>query len=216
MARIVLGITGGIAAYKACEIIRLFVRAGHDVLPLPTRGAERFVAAETFYALARTTAPADPYPHLQRADLIVIAPLTAHTMARLAHGLADDVLTEAVLAHDGPLLVAPAMNTRMWEHPATQANHELLRARGVEIVGPASGELAEGEVGVGRMAEPEEIVARAEAILRAVPLARRQARGRHRGRHPRADRLGAVSSATARPAAWASPSPTRPAVAALA
>ena len=166
MARIVLGITGGIAAYKACEIIRLLVRAGHDVLPLPTRGAERFVAAETFYALARTTAPADPYPHLQRADLFVVAPLTAHTMARLAHGLADDMLTEAVLAHDGPILVAPAMNTRMWEHPATRANHELLLARGVEIVGPASGELAEGEVGVGRMAEPEEIVARAEAMLR--------------------------------------------------
>ena len=106
------------------------------MLPLPTRGAERFVAAETFYALARTTAPSDPYPHLQRADLIVVAPLTAHTMARLAHGLADDVLTEAVLAHDGPVLVAPAMNTRMWEHPATRANHELLLARGVEIVGP--------------------------------------------------------------------------------
>src|SRR6188472_3488193 len=165
MARIVLGITGGIAAYKACEIIRLLVQAGHDVLPLPTRGAERFVAAETFYALARTSAPTDPYPHLQRADLFVVAPLTAHTMARLAHGLADDTLTEAVLAHDGPILVAPAMNTRMWQHPATQSNHELLRARGVEIVGPASGDLAEGEVGVGRMAEPEEIVAQAEAIL---------------------------------------------------
>jgi phosphopantothenoylcysteine decarboxylase/phosphopantothenate--cysteine ligase len=166
VARIVLGITGGIAAYKACEIIRLLVTAGHDVLPVPTRGAERFVAAETFYALARVAPPSDPYPHLQRADLIVIAPLTAHTMARLAHGLADDVLTEAVLAHDGPVLVAPAMNTRMWEHPATRANHELLLARGVEIVGPASGELAEGEVGVGRMAEPDEIVARVEAVLR--------------------------------------------------
>jgi len=165
VARIVLGITGGIAAYKACEIIRLLVAAGHDVLPLPTRGAERFVAAETFYALARTTTPSDPYPHLRRADLLVVAPLTAHTMARLAHGLADDVLTEAVLAHDGPVLVAPAMNTRMWEHPATQANHALLLERGVEIVGPASGELAEGEVGVGRMAEPAEIVARAEALL---------------------------------------------------
>jgi phosphopantothenoylcysteine decarboxylase/phosphopantothenate--cysteine ligase len=165
VARIILGITGGIAAYKACEIIRLLVGAGHDVLPLPTRGAERFVAAETFYALARTAAPTDPYPHLQRADLIVVAPLTAHTMARLAHGLADDILTEAFLAHDGPVLVAPAMNTRMWEHPATRANHELLRARGVEIVGPTSGELAEGEVGVGRMAEPIEIVARAEALL---------------------------------------------------
>ena len=165
MARIFLGITGGIAAYKACEIIRLLVGAGHDVLPLPTRGAERFVAAETFYALARQTVPAGPYPHLQRADLIVVAPLTAHTMARLAHGLADDVLTEAILAHDGPVLVAPAMNTRMWEHAATRANLALLLARGVEIVGPVSGELAEGEVGVGRMSEPAEIVMRAEALL---------------------------------------------------
>ena len=166
MARIILGITGGIAAYKACEIIRLLVRAGHDVLPLPTRGAERFVAAETFRALARSEQPSGSYPHLQRADLIVVAPLTAHTMARFAHGLADDVLTEAVLAHDGPMLVAPAMNTRMWDHPATQANQALLRARGVEIVGPAAGELAEGEVGVGRMAEPAEIVDRAAALLR--------------------------------------------------
>ena len=166
MARIFLGITGGIAAYKACEIIRLLVGAGHDVLPLPTRGAERFVAAETFYALARQTVPAGPYPHLQRADLIVVAPLTAHTMARLAHGLADDVLTEAILAHDGPVLVAPAMNTRMWEHSATRANLALLLARGVEIVGPVSGELAEGEVGVGRMSEPAEIVMHAEALLR--------------------------------------------------
>ncbi len=167
VARIVLGITGGIAAYKACEIIRLLVGAGHEVLPLPTRGAERFVAAETFYALARTTAPTDPYPHLARADLLVVAPLTAHTMARLAHGLADDVLTEAALAHDGPILVAPAMNTRMWEHPATRANHELLLARGVRVVGPASGDLAEGEVGVGRMAEPGEIVDRVESMLRS-------------------------------------------------
>ncbi len=166
MARILLGITGGIAAYKACEVIRLLVSAGHDVLPLPTRDAERFVSAETFYALARTSQPSDPYPHLQRADLIVIAPLTAHTMARLAHGFADDVLTEAVLAHDGPLLVAPAMNTRMWDHPATQANLELLVARGVAIVGPGSGELAEGEVGIGRMAEPLEIASRAADLLR--------------------------------------------------
>ncbi len=170
MARIILGITGGIAAYKACEVIRLLVSAGHDVLPVVTRGAERFVAAETFAALARnpvTTKSTDGlYPHLQRADLLVVAPLTAHTMARLAHGLADDLLTETVLAHDGPVLVAPAMNTRMWEHPATQANLALLRERGVETVGPASGELAEGEVGVGRMAEPAEIVARAEGLLR--------------------------------------------------
>lgn len=169
MARIILGITGGIAAYKACEVIRLLVRAGHDVIPVPTRGAERFVQAETFAALARNPVPstdaAGLYPHLQRADLVVVAPLTAHTMARLAHGLADDVLTETLLAHDGPLLVAPAMNTRMWEHPATQANLALLRERGVEVVGPGSGELAEGEVGVGRMAEPDEIVAQIEALL---------------------------------------------------
>ena len=169
MARIILGITGGIAAYKACEVIRLLVRAGHDVIPVPTRGAERFVQAETFAALARNPVPstdaAGLYPHLQRADLVVVAPLTAHTMARLAHGLADDVLTETLLAHDGPLLVAPAMNTRMWEHPATRANLALLRERGVEVVGPGSGELAEGEVGVGRMAEPDEIVAQIEALL---------------------------------------------------
>ena len=165
MARILLGITGGIAAYKACELTRLLVKAGHDVLPLPTRGAERFVRAETFFALARKPASTDPYPHLERADLLVIAPLTANTLAKLAHGLADDVLTEAALAHRGPVLVAPAMNTRMWAHPATQANAATLRDRGVELIGPDSGELAEGEVGVGRMSEPEEIAARVEDLL---------------------------------------------------
>lgn len=165
MARIVLGITGGIAAYKACEVLRLLVQDGHDVLPLPTAGAERFVTAETFFALARRERPADPYPHLQRADLLVIAPLTAHTLARLAHGLADDVLTEAALAHRGPTVVAPAMNTGMWEHPATRANIAVLRERGVHVVGPVAGELAEGEVGMGRMSEPAEIVARALALL---------------------------------------------------
>jgi phosphopantothenoylcysteine decarboxylase/phosphopantothenate--cysteine ligase len=165
MARILVGITGGIAAYKACELVRLLVKAGHDVLPLPTRGAERFVRAETFFALARKSPSTDPYPHLEQADLLVIAPLTAHTLARLAHGLADDVLTEAALAHRGPVLVAPAMNTRMWEHPATQANAATLRARGVELIGPESGELAEGEVGAGRMAEPEAIAGRIEELL---------------------------------------------------
>jgi phosphopantothenoylcysteine decarboxylase / phosphopantothenate---cysteine ligase len=165
MARILLGVTGGIAAYKACTLVRALVRAGHDVYPLVTAGAERFVAAQTFFALARRSPSEDPYPHLERADLLVIAPLTANTLARLAHGFADDPLTEAALAHDGPVLVAPAMNVRMWQHPATQANVETLRARGVEIVGPAEGELAEGEVGVGRMVEPEEIFARIEALL---------------------------------------------------
>jgi phosphopantothenoylcysteine decarboxylase/phosphopantothenate--cysteine ligase len=165
VGRILLGVTGGIAAYKACTLVRLLVRAGHDVYPLVTAGAERFVAAQTFFALARRSPSEDPYPHLERADLLVVAPLTANTLARLAHGLADDLLTEAALAHDGPMLVAPAMNVRMWRHPATQANVAALRARDVEIVGPAEGELAEGEVGVGRMAEPEEIFARIEALL---------------------------------------------------
>jgi phosphopantothenoylcysteine decarboxylase / phosphopantothenate---cysteine ligase len=165
MARILLGITGGIAAYKACELVRLLVKAGHDVLPLPTRGAERFVRAETFFALARKPPSTDPYPHLERADLLVIAPLTANTLAKLAHGLADDVLTEAALAHRGPLLVAPAMNTRMWEHEATQANAATLLERGVELIGPEPGELAEGEVGLGRMSEPQHIAARIEELL---------------------------------------------------
>ncbi|HUQ23968.1 MAG TPA: bifunctional phosphopantothenoylcysteine decarboxylase/phosphopantothenate--cysteine ligase CoaBC [Gaiellaceae bacterium] len=167
MARILLGVTGGIAAYKACELVRLLVKAGHDVLPLPTRGSERFVRAETFFALARKSPSTDPYPHLERADLLVIAPLTAHTLAKLAHGLADDVLTEAALAHRGPVLVAPAMNTRMWEHEATQANAATLRARGVELIGPEAGELAEGEIGPGRMTEPDEIARRVEALLGA-------------------------------------------------
>jgi phosphopantothenoylcysteine decarboxylase/phosphopantothenate--cysteine ligase len=171
VARILVGITGGIAAYKACALIRLLVAAGHDVLPLPTRGAERFVAAETFFALARREPPTDPYPHLARADLLVVAPLTAHTLARLALGLADDLLTEAALAHRGPVLVAPAMNTGMWEHPATQANVATLVARGVELVGPAVGELAEGEVGTGRMAEPEAIARRITQVLAGVAAA---------------------------------------------
>lgn len=165
MARVLLGVTGGIAAYKACTLLRLLVKAGHDVHPLVTAAAERFVAAETFYALARKTPGQSVYPHLERADVLVIAPLTANTLARLAHGLADDVLAEAALAHDGPVVVAPAMNVRMWEHPATQANAAVLRARGVEILGPAEGELAEGEVGAGRMVEPELIAARVEELL---------------------------------------------------
>ena len=165
MARILLGVTGGIAAYKACTLVRLLVRAGHEVEPVLTAGAARFVARETFVALARRSESQDPYPHLGRWDMLVVAPLTANTLARMAHGLADDVLTEAVLAHAGPVLVAPAMNTRMWLHPATQANVATLRARGVVLIGPAEGELAEGEEGVGRMAEPEEIFARIETLL---------------------------------------------------
>jgi phosphopantothenoylcysteine decarboxylase/phosphopantothenate--cysteine ligase len=166
MARVLLGVTGGIAAYKACELCRLFVKDGHDVVPLVTPGAERFVAAETFTALARRPAGEDVYLHLTRADILVVAPCTANTLAKLAHGLADNILTEAALAHRGPVLVAPAMNPRMWAHPATRESAEILRARGVAFVGPDEGETAEGELGVGRMAEPEEIFRAALELLR--------------------------------------------------
>jgi phosphopantothenoylcysteine decarboxylase/phosphopantothenate--cysteine ligase len=165
MSRVLLGVTGGIAAYKACELCRLLVKEGHEVVPLVTPGAERFVTAETFRALARRPPGDDVYLHLTRADLLVVAPCTANTLAKLAHGLADNVLTEAALAHRGPVLVAPAMNPRMWSHPATRANAEALRARGVVLVGPDEGETAEGELGVGRMAEPDEILRAARALL---------------------------------------------------
>ena len=165
MARIFLGVSGGIAAYKACEVCRLLVKAGHDVVPLVTPGAERFVTAETFRALARRPPAEDIYLHLTRADLLLVAPCTANTLAKLAHGFADNTLTEAALAHRGPILVAPAMNPRMWSHPATRANADMLRSRGVALVGPDEGETAEGELGVGRMAEPEDIVAAAEDLL---------------------------------------------------
>jgi phosphopantothenoylcysteine decarboxylase/phosphopantothenate--cysteine ligase len=165
MSRVLLGVTGGIAAYKACELCRLLLKEGHEVVPLVTPGAERFVTVETFRALARRPAGEDVYLHLTRADLLVVAPCTANTLAKLAHGLADNVLTEAALAHRGPTLVAPAMNPRMWAHPATRANVEALRARGVVLVGPDEGETAEGELGVGRMAEPDEILSAARSLL---------------------------------------------------
>jgi phosphopantothenoylcysteine decarboxylase/phosphopantothenate--cysteine ligase len=174
MSRILLGVTGGIAAYKACELTRLLVKAGHEVIPLVTQGAQRFVAEETFVALARRPKNEDVYPHLTRAELLVIAPCTANTLAKLAHGIADNVLTEAALAHRGPVLVAPAMNPRMWMHPATRANVDSLRARGVELVGPDEGEMAEGEWGVGRLAEPTEIAARIGQLLAPGSLAGRR------------------------------------------
>jgi phosphopantothenoylcysteine decarboxylase/phosphopantothenate--cysteine ligase len=182
MAKVLLGVTGGIAAYKACELTRLLVKAEHDVVPIVTDGADRFVRRETFAALARRPATEDLYPHLTRAELLVIAPLTANTMAKLAYGLADDVLTEAALAHRGPVLVAPAMNPRMWSHPATQANAATLRERGVELIGPDEGETAEGELGVGRMAEPEEIFERVQELLQT-DLSRDQVQG-HGGNGP--------------------------------
>ena len=175
MARVILGVTGGIAAYKACELARLLVRAGHEVTPILTPEAEAFVTAKTFEALARREMPRELYPHLVEADLLVVAPLSASTLAKLAHGLADNVLTQTALAFDGPVVVAPAMNPRMWANAATQANVATLRARGVELVGPEEGDTAEGEVGVGRMSEPEEIFERVTSLLEK----REQLRGLH-------------------------------------
>jgi phosphopantothenoylcysteine decarboxylase/phosphopantothenate--cysteine ligase len=165
MARVVLGVTGGIAAYKAAELARLLVKAGHEVTPILTGEAETFVTAKTFEALARREVPRELYPHLVSGDILVIAPLSANTLAKLAHGLADSVLTQAALAFEGPVLAAPAMNPRMWAHPATRENVARLRERGVVLVGPDEGELAEGEWGVGRMSEPDEIFRRVEAII---------------------------------------------------
>jgi phosphopantothenoylcysteine decarboxylase / phosphopantothenate---cysteine ligase len=174
MARVLLGVTGGIAAYKACELARLLVRAGHEVTPILTPEAETFVSAKTFEALARREAPRELYPHLVEADLLVVAPLSANTLAKLAHGLADNVLTQAALAFEGPTVAAPAMNPRMWWSPATQVNVAILRERGVELVGPEAGDTAEGEIGVGRMSEPDEIFERIVSLLEK----REQLRGR--------------------------------------
>jgi phosphopantothenoylcysteine decarboxylase / phosphopantothenate---cysteine ligase len=170
MPPILLGVTGGVAAYRACELARLLVKAGFGVQVAVTREAERFVGPETFSALSRRPVLRDEpaldgtYPHLDAsrlAPLVCIAPCTANTLAKLAHGLADNVVTQSALAAAGPLVVAPAMNVRMWEHPATRANVATLAERGVVLVGPVEGALAEGEWGMGRMAEPPAI---AEAI----------------------------------------------------
>jgi len=174
MARVLLGVTGGIAAYKACELARLLVRAGHEVTPILTPEAETFVSAKTFEALARREAPRELYPHLVEADVLVVAPLSANTLAKLAQGLADNVLTQTALAFEGPVVAAPAMNPRMWRNAATRANVEALVARGVELVGPEEGDTAEGEVGVGRMSEPEQIFERVVSLLEK----REQLRGR--------------------------------------
>src|ERR671916_3202178 len=183
MARILVGVTGGIAAYKAVEVVRLATGAGHAVRVVQTPASLQFVGRTTFEGVtgapvlvdeferdpARGAYPGEPAPshdpiaHLElvrRADLLCIAPASANTVAKLAHGLADNLLTSAAVACTAPLVVAPAMNNHMFEHPATRANLETLQRRGALIVPPGTGELAsKGEWGVGRLAEPPEILA---------------------------------------------------------
>jgi phosphopantothenoylcysteine decarboxylase / phosphopantothenate---cysteine ligase len=172
--RIVVGITGGIAAYKAVSVIRDFVLAGHHVDVIATAAALQFVGKSTLEAISRNsvyTGLYDDVAHVkhvalgQQADAIVIAPATANTIAQIAHGAAPDILGNTVLARRCPLIVAPAMHTEMWDNPATQANINTLQLRGIHIVGPASGQLTGADFGVGRMSEPEDIVSYTLSVL---------------------------------------------------
>ena len=172
--RILLGVTGGIAAYKSVYLLRLLVEAGADVQVVMTPAATRFVGPETFAALSHHPVHSDVFERTDEvlhvrlaheADLAVVAPATANVLAKVANGLADDLLTSVLLESTSPLVIAPAMHFGMWEHPATQANVRLLVERGATVVGPGQGSLAAGDEGVGRMAEPEEILA---AVTEAV------------------------------------------------
>ncbi|HNV09838.1 MAG TPA: bifunctional phosphopantothenoylcysteine decarboxylase/phosphopantothenate--cysteine ligase CoaBC [Propionibacteriaceae bacterium] len=171
---IVVGVTGGIAAYKVVHLVRLFIGDGHEVHVVPTEDALRFVGRPTWEAISRnpvTTSVHDDVPQVrhvalgQRANLVVVAPATANTIATMAAGLADDLLGTTLLATSAPVLIAPAMHTEMWNHPATRANVATLRSRGVHVVGPDDGPLTGGDSGPGRMSEPEVIHEAALALL---------------------------------------------------
>ncbi|QNE42677.1 bifunctional phosphopantothenoylcysteine decarboxylase/phosphopantothenate--cysteine ligase CoaBC [Frigoribacterium sp. NBH87] len=174
---VVVGVSGGIAAYKAVSVVRGLVVRGHDVHVVPTEAALRFVGLPTFEAISRNPVHTSVFDDVaqvrhvalgQAADLVVVAPATAHTLAAIAHGLADDLLGTTILASTAPLVVAPAMHTEMWRNAATVANVELLRSRGVVVVGPDDGPLTGGDSGPGRLSEPDVIV---EAALAAVAQA---------------------------------------------
>jgi phosphopantothenoylcysteine decarboxylase/phosphopantothenate--cysteine ligase len=172
--RVLLGITGGVAAYKSAHLARLLTASGAEVTAVMTESATRFVGPDTFAALTGRPVHTSLWErpgevlHVRLAhetDLAIVAPATANLLAKLANGLADDLLTSTLLEYAGPLVIAPAMHTGMWEHPATRGNAETLAARGVTFVGPVEGALAHGDSGVGRLAEPEVIAAEALAIL---------------------------------------------------
>jgi phosphopantothenoylcysteine decarboxylase/phosphopantothenate--cysteine ligase len=185
--QIVLGVGGGIAAYKACEVLRRLTESGHRVRVVPTEAALNFVGAATFEALSGqpvatgvfTDVPAVPHVKIgQTADLVVVAPATADLLARAAHGMADDLLTGTLLTARCPVLMVPAMHTEMWEHPATQANVATLRSRGVIVAEPASGRLTGKDTGKGRLPEPAEIVELARLLLAAPSALPRDLEGR--------------------------------------
>ncbi|MET9339787.1 bifunctional phosphopantothenoylcysteine decarboxylase/phosphopantothenate--cysteine ligase CoaBC [Nonomuraea sp. NPDC003804] len=164
--RVVLGVSAGIAAYKACELLRLFTESGHEVRVVPTRDALRFVGEPTWAALSGHPVTTDVWdgvhevPHVrlgQQADLVVVAPATADVLARAAHGLAGDLLTNTLLTARCPVVFAPAMHTEMWEHPATRANVAVLRERGAIVIDPAVGRLTGADTGPGRLPDPAEI-----------------------------------------------------------
>ena len=172
--RILLGVTGGIAAYKSAQIVRLLTAAGADVRVIMTASAVRFVGQDTFAALTGNPVHSSLWEEpgtvlhvrlAREADLAIVAPATANVIAKLAHGLADDLLTSTLLEATCPVVIAPAMHTGMWEHPATRGNVAMLQERGVRIVGPVAGPLAAGDEGPGRLAEPEDIVGAAEISL---------------------------------------------------
>jgi phosphopantothenoylcysteine decarboxylase / phosphopantothenate---cysteine ligase len=172
--RIVLGVSGGIAAYKACSLLRLFTEAGHDVTVVPTAAALQFVGAPTWAALSGKPVQTDVWtavhevPHVrlgQNADLVVVAPATADLLAKAAAGMADDLLTTTLLTARCPVVMAPAMHTEMWEHAATQDNVSTLTERGVHVIPPASGRLTGADTGPGRLPEPEELYAVCERML---------------------------------------------------
>ena len=188
--RVVLGVGGGIAAYKACEVLRGLTETGHDVRVVPTAAALRFVGAATWSALSGHPVAVDVFadahevPHVRigrEADLVLVVPATADLLGRAAHGLADDLLTSTLLTATCPVVMAPAMHSEMWDHPATRANVELLRARGVLVVEPAVGRLTGADTGRGRLPEPGEIVRIARAALTrgSAPTAGPDLAGRH-------------------------------------
>lgn len=171
---VVVGVTGGIAAYKTVGLVRLLITAGHDVHVVPTDDALRFVGLPTWEAISRnpvTTSVHDDVARVRHvalgrsADLVIVAPATANTLAAMAAGLASDLLGTTLLSTTAPVVVAPAMHTEMWRHPATTRNVQVLRERGIHVVGPANGALTGGDSGPGRMSEPEEIVERALAVV---------------------------------------------------